>query len=137
MNKLQGSLIILICVVIGFSQLGAVLASILSKDTQLIRILISTGVLVLSGFGIKRGVQLFRNTKTTEDKPASAGDIVALKIGNAFLVLSVVSVVATIGLIIYLAVTKSAGVPAGFGFAIALILFVVGQGVKGIASKNS
>lgn len=137
MNKLQGSLIILVCILIGFSQLGSIAAVILSKDINVIRLLFSLFIFILSGFGIKQGINLFRQTKEVPAQSLTPKGQLISKIGSAFIVLSAISALATVGLIIYFSATNATGVPVGFGFAIALVLFVVGQGIKGFAPKNS
>ncbi len=137
MSKFQGSIIILISVLIGFSQIGAVVATALSKDINFLRLILSSAITVLCYFGIKRGVQLFKGGSSASTPPESPKGKLIYSLGNLMLILSAISVASTIGLIIYLNVTKSAGVPAGFGFAIALVLFAVGNGVKGIGQKIS
>ncbi len=137
MNKVNAIILLLFSLLIGLGQAGTIAAIVMSGNIKFPRLAVASIILILCIAGVIKSIKMIKAGKNIIYEPPSApGKIIIYQLGNLFLVLAVIAVVYTVGLIIYLIITKTSGVPAGFGLAAAMIFFVMGQGLKGLVQTT-
>jgi len=133
MNKVNAVFLLLFCLLIGIGQAGTIAATVMSGNIKFPKLAIALVIFILCIAGVKKSITMFKTGKDIiVEPPTTPGKKIIYQLGNFFLVLAIIAIVYTLSLIAYLMLTNSAGVPAGFGFAAAMILFVMGQGLKGL-----
>ncbi|RKZ48278.1 MAG: hypothetical protein DRQ58_04865, partial [Gammaproteobacteria bacterium] len=127
------AILFLFSLLIGLDQAGKIAAAVLSGKIESPKLAIALVIFILCIAGVKKSITMFKaGADIIIESPTTPGKKIIFQLGNLFLVLAIIAIVYTISLIIYLVLTKSTGVPAGFGLAASMIFFVMGQGLKGL-----
>jgi hypothetical protein len=133
MNKVNAVFLLLFSLLIGLGQAGTIAAAVMSGNIKFPKLAIALVIFILCIAGVKKSITMFKTGKDIiVEPPATSGKKIIYQLGNFFLVLAIITIVYTVSLTAYLIITKSAGVPAGFGIAAAMIFYVMGQGLKGL-----
>ncbi len=116
---------------------GNIFASIMRENIELFKFISSCAIFILCIAGIVKSIMVFkRGSNVVVVRPESSGKMVIYVLGNFFLIISGIVAAYTVGLIVYLYIKNSTGVPAGMGFAFSIVLFVIGQGLKGMVQET-
>jgi len=95
------------------------------------RTVIRLVIFILCIVGIIKSIKMFRSSNNAIVKPPTIfWKKIIYQLGNFMLLLAAIAFVYTIGLIIYLNLTNTDGVPVGMGLGFAIIFFFLGQGLK-------
>jgi len=133
MNKVNAVFLLLFSLLIGFGQAGTITAQVISESINFSKLAIALVIFILCVVGIWKSIVIFKSGKDIIVKPPTTqGKKIIYQLGNVFLALAIIAVIYTFALGTYLIITKSAGVPVGFGLAAALVFYVMGQGIKGL-----
>lgn len=137
MNKASALILLVFSLIVGLGQSGSIAAAVITSNIAFPKIAVACTILILCIVGVVKSVSaLKRGSDVVVLFPASSGKKVIYYLGSALLIISGIVAVYTVGLIAYLYITNTTGVPAGMGFAVVLVLYVVGQALKGLVQET-
>ena len=137
MKKVNAIILFLFSLLVGLGQSGNIAAAIMSGNIKLPKLAFYCIVLILCIVGVVKSIMDFtRSSNVIIEPPTTQGKKVIYNFGNVLLIISGIVALCTVGLMLFLYVNSSAGIPAGMGLAAALVLYVMGQALKGVSQKT-